>query len=135
MESGLKPSPSWMICSDLQTVERLSAVTDLRYLHRQLYQLAGLLTRVHETTVKLHVAAAPIFSFGRLIRGVVVLVRGEAAAKRSLTSVRKHGHDVTEAAVEASQQDGGAVIWRDGNQQIKHVSETLNSISETVSLA
>lgn len=114
-----------MICSDLQTARRLLAVADLRYLHRQLYQLAGLMTGVHETTVKIHVTAAPVFSFGRLIRGAVILVRGEAAAKRPLTSVRQHGHDITEAAVQASQQDGGAVIWRDGNQQT-HVSEKLN---------
>lgn len=103
---------------------RSSAVAHLRYLHGELHQLPRLAAGA-AATVAVHiqlVAAAVLLALLALRRPAHVAIRGEAAAHGPLARVRQEHHELVEAAVQAGEQQGGAVVcWTRSDRQLPSV--------------
>lgn len=97
-----------------------SAVAHLRYLHGKLHELPRLPAGAAAVAVHLQlVAAAVLLRLLALRRPADVPVRGEAAAHGPLARVRQEDHELVEAAVQAGEQQGGAVVcWTRSDRQL-----------------
>lgn len=98
----------------------LSAVAHLRYLHGKLHELARLPAGAAAVAVHIQlVAATVLLRLLTLRRPADVPVRGAAATHGPLARVWQQDHKLVEAAVKASEQQGGAVVcWTKSNRQL-----------------